>query len=113
MEMFSLATDYGLIRSTGFKTHIQPLGGKYEQRISKSTTERMTYKLKFTNRLTADMNTYLWTFYKARKADFEKFNIVDPFNSATLTVRFKNPTLDEEFFMHLVENSEVEIIEVN
>lgn len=112
MELFTLNTDYGLVRGTEVKVLIKNLGNGNELRILKEGPSE-DFKMKFTNRLTTDMQTALYQFYKARNGNFEAFNIIDPFDGTTLKVRFKDPRLEEEFFMHLVENSEIALKVVN
>jgi|GEM_PF-3284442 len=113
METLTLTTDYGLVRSSVFATLIRDLGGGYEQRASKAPSGGLArFKLVFQERPQADIETYLYDFYVARKGRLESFYLPDPFNPAVnYTVRF-DQELSEEQFYDTVENSQIEFAEV-
>lgn len=111
MELFPANTDYGLVRVTGFKTQVKDRGNGKEQRVKKEDV-RHRFKMKFTNRLTTDLQTQLYAFYIARNGRYEAFQVLDPFDASTKTMRFVDDELSEEFFARLQENSEIEMIEV-
>lgn len=112
LEEFTLNTDYGLTRATRFRVLVKDLGNGREQRISKSTCALHEYNMKFTSRLTSEMQAALYDFYVARGGSLEAFILPDPFDGEHRTVRFKDGDLSEEFFSRLVENSSIAVVEV-
>ncbi len=120
MELFDLNTDYDLVRKVRFETIIKPLGPKKEQRISKTPDPEdgaHTFRIVLKNRLISDLAVKLYTFYKARRGSFEKFEVVDPLSTAAppanrKIVRFAEDELEERMFIHLLESSELEVVEV-
>lgn len=120
LELFPLNSDYGLERTVEYETIIKPLGPKKEQRISKTPNPEdgaHKFRIVLKERLVSDMATQLYAFYKARCGRFQKFEIVDPFSTATppnnrKTVRFSEDKLTEQMFMYLLESSDLEVEEV-
>ena len=109
----------GFSKSTKFKTLLQKLGNGREQRIAKYPTPLSEYKLKLSNRRIADIHavtTGLYDFYLARKGSFEAFYIDDPLSTAVpkpeILVRFGEDNLDEDYFMTLLENVGITLIQV-
>jgi len=109
-------SDYGLKRITGFKTLVHPLGDGYEQRIGKQPSGALhRFALVLKNRLTSDMATNLYAFFKARKGRLEAFNVTDVTQQGTPVtrkVRFEEDELEEEFFYTLLENAQLTIQEI-
>lgn len=120
LELFTLHSDYGLVRKIRYQTIIKPLGPKKEQRISKtpsSSDGQNILRVVMKERLVSEMKTGLYDFYTARRGSFEKFEVEDPFSTsvpkARLTVRFAEDELEETMFYYLLESSQLELIEVD
>lgn len=110
-------TDYGLVKTTAFKTIIHDLGvdsvtgGKREQRVSKQADPTHTWKIVLKNRLTTEADS-LYDFFVARKGPYEAFNITDPFDSQTYLVRFLDEMMDQEYFYTLLWNGQIKVVQV-
>lgn len=111
-------TDYGLVKTTKFKTIIHDLGvdpvtgGQREQRVSKQSVATHTWKIVLKNRLATEADS-LYDFFVARKGPYEAFNITDPFDSATYLVRFVDEMMDQDYFYTLLWNGQVKVTQVS
>lgn len=80
-----------------FKTQISEFEGPMEQRHSKWANGRHHFNLKYENMTNTQIDT-LWDFYKARKGRGETFTLVNPRNSVSHNVRFKDDMTSREWF---------------
>lgn len=108
----NLNADYGLKRTTLFRTIVHNLGRGYEQRINKTPADGLRrWKLSFKSRLTSDLAVLL-SFYQARSGPLEPFNFTDPLTGEVHQVRFEGDRYDEEFFAWGLQKGEIELVEV-
>lgn len=108
----SVNPDYSVIEIPLFSTQVITYGNKIEQRIKRNSVVQKTFKLKWTLLNATDKGS-IYNFFLARYGSWDVFTWVNPVDSVTYTVRFKQDTFNTEYFSYQLWNlGETEFIEV-
>lgn len=109
----SINPSYSVIETPMFNTHIINYGNKIEQRIAMDSAVRRSFKLYWKFLSTADKTT-IYNFFVARLGAYDSFTWVNPIDSVSYTVRFKDDMCNIEYFDYLLwQVQQVEFIEVS
>lgn len=110
----SINPSYTVRVSTQYNTLITSFNNNVsEQRISLSSVPRRTFSLRWAILTPTDKET-ISDFFEARKGSFESFTWTNTILGASYTVRFKEDTINFEYFNYLMWScNTVEFIEVS
>ena len=95
-----------------FLTIISELEGQQEQRRSKRSFPRRTFRLLWKVLSSAEVDI-LFDFYIARKGSFEAFNFVNLNDSVTFIVRFELDKMSKQRFSGALFSTGLTLLEVN
>lgn len=93
-----------------FRTLIAGGAGK-EQRDTAWTAPKRLFRLTYGALTKTDCDT-LWDFYDSQKGTYGTFTFVNPLDSVSYTVRFKNDTMSRKIFDDVLTSTGLEMIEV-
>ena len=109
----SINPSYGVTVTPNFNTLIINYGNKVEQRIALNVGGQSTFKLSWKILTPTDKET-IYNFFIARLGATQSFTWTNVINNVTYTVRFKQDSINFEYFDHLLwELNQVELIEVS
>jgi len=102
--------DYPLKESKYYDTIVTDMQGKKNSR-SRYTTPIRTWSLNFSSINDGDCN-YLWTFFKNRKGDYERFYFFHPETNEAYMVRFTDSSLKRDEIGNKLYNVTINLTEV-
>ena len=109
----SINPSYSVVETPLFNTQVINYGNKIEQRIAMDSVVRKSFKLYWKSLTTAEKTT-VYDFFVARLGAFEAFTWVNPIDSVSYNVRFKEDACNVEYFDYLLwQIQQVEFIEVS
>ena len=111
MADLTLNPDFVLSTTPTYQTLITQFENGVEQRRPRRATVIRSFKLIFKNRSASDLST-IQTLFTAKQGAYASWTWLNPDDSNTYTVRFKEDSLTWDLVSYQIYNFQFEIIEV-